>query len=105
MLGGLGGSLRGKLWAGYWLTASILLLCLVGFVHCFSAGAETPYVIFDTYLAVGVSVAGVVAVAVFTIVVILSALAILAMLARSMAGRGRRLSRRCIYLSFPQHHC
>ena len=88
LLGGIAGSLRGKLWAGYWLTASILLLGLVSVVHFFSTHAETPYVIFNTYRAVGSSAAGVVAVAVlFSIVATLGALAILAILARRQLGR------------------
>jgi hypothetical protein len=88
LLGGIGGSLRGKLWAGYWLTASILLLCLVSVVHFFSGHAEIPYVIFDTYRAVGNPVAGVVAVAVlFSIIGVLSALAILAIFARRKIGQ------------------
>jgi hypothetical protein len=79
--------LRGKLWAAYWLTTSILLLCLVSFVHFFSARAETPYVIFDTYRAVGNPIAGAVAVAVlFGIIAVIIALAMLAMLTRRKLG-------------------
>jgi len=88
LLGGIAGSSRGKLWAGYWLAASILLLCLVSFVHFFGAHAETPYVIFNTYIAVGNSLAGVMAVVVLVcIVAVLSMLAILAILARRKLGR------------------
>jgi hypothetical protein len=88
LLGGLAGSLRGKLWAGFWLTASILLLVLVSIVHFFSARAETPYVILSTYRAVGNSSAGDVAVAVlFSIIVVLGALVVLAVLAHRKLGR------------------
>jgi hypothetical protein len=87
-LGGILGSLRGKLWAGYWLTASILLLGLVSVVHFFAPRPETPGVIFHTYLAVGNTAAGVIAVAIlFSILAVIGAFIILAIVAHRKLGR------------------
>jgi hypothetical protein len=48
---GLVGTLLGKVRAGYWLTVSLLLLALLGFVHFVGPRAELPRVISSTYLA------------------------------------------------------
>jgi hypothetical protein len=52
LLGGVCFTLRGGLWAGFWLGASIVLTTLLLIVHFigFSPGAaETPYVIWMSY--------------------------------------------------------
>jgi hypothetical protein len=50
LLGGIVFTLRGRLWAGYWLGVAIVLLLVVVQVH-FLGGArsEFPSVIYDTY--------------------------------------------------------
>ena len=48
---GLLGALLGRVGAGYWLTVSLLLLGLVGFVHFLGAEAELPRIIYSTYVA------------------------------------------------------
>ena len=48
---GLVGALLGRVGARYWLTVSLLLLGLVGFVHFFGAQAELPRIIYSTYVA------------------------------------------------------
>lgn len=48
LVGGVVFTLRGRLWAGYWLGTSIFLTALLAFVHFVGAGsgtAETPGVI------------------------------------------------------------
>jgi len=54
LLGGIFFTVRGRLWAGYWLTTSIVLfgfLALVHFVGFEPNTAETPYVIAMSYPA------------------------------------------------------
>jgi hypothetical protein len=48
---GLIGALLGRVGASYWLTVSLLLLGLVGFVHFLGAQAELPRIIYSTYVA------------------------------------------------------
>ena len=52
VLGGIFFTLRGKLWAGYWLTTSIVLFAFLAFVHFVGFEpntAETPYVMAMSY--------------------------------------------------------
>lgn len=49
LIGGIFFTLRGKLWAGYWLASSLLLGAVVTLVHFVGGEAETPSVIFQTY--------------------------------------------------------
>lgn len=52
LLGGILFTLRGRLWAGYWLATSIgltILLAIVHFVGFEPGSAETPHVIARTY--------------------------------------------------------
>lgn len=93
VLGGIVGTLRGRLWAGYWLAAGVVLGALVTFVH-FVPGprTETPAVIFSSYhQALGTrwgSVLGGVAVAV-TVAVVAAVLRIAwaALRVRRLSGR------------------
>lgn len=93
VLGGILGTLRGRLWAGYWLAAGGVLGVLVTFVH-FVPGprTETPAVIFFSYHQAlptrWASVLGGLAVAV-TVAVVAAVLAIVwsAIRARRLSGR------------------
>lgn len=51
LLGGIFFTMRGRLWAGYWLAAGIALNALLAFVHFVGSrgAAETPSVIAMTY--------------------------------------------------------
>lgn len=48
---GLVGTLLGRVREGYWLTVSLLLLGLLGFVHFSGPQPELPRIIYSTYLA------------------------------------------------------
>jgi len=56
LLGGIWFTLRGRLWAGYWLGTAIIIGAIVVFVHFVGSDAETPKMIIDTYdnLAAGI---------------------------------------------------
>jgi hypothetical protein len=81
---------RGRLWAGYWLAASLVLGAVIVLVH-FAPGpkTETPAVIFASYgESSGSALAGVLAlVDVFAIVASLVALLLVAVRARWVSGR------------------
>ena len=83
-------TVRGRLWAGYWLAASLVLGAVIVLVH-FAPGpkTETPAVIFATYEQSGGSaLAGVLAlIDVFAIVAGLLALLVVAVRARVVSGR------------------
>lgn len=72
---GLWGTYRGKLWAGYWLGAAIVLGAIVTFVHFVpTANQESPAIIFDSWT--GLPAVGIAAVAItFAIVIALLATA------------------------------
>ena len=73
LLGGIWFTLRGRLWAGYWLGTAIIIGAIVVFVHFVGSDAETPKMIIDTYdnLAAGIP----------ALVVLLGVVAILAVMA------------------------
>jgi hypothetical protein len=51
LLGGIALTIRGKLWAGYWLVAAVLLLALVVQVHLVpGAHQESPSVIYRSWV-------------------------------------------------------
>ena len=51
LLGGIALTIRGKLWAGYWLVAALLLLALVVQVHLVpGAQQESPSVIYRSWV-------------------------------------------------------
>jgi hypothetical protein len=86
LLGGIVFTSRGRLWAGYWLTAAILLGAIVTQVH-FVPGPSTEYpsVIVDTY---AVQAAGYTAVLiVVAIIAALAAMAAQAVWVRRVSGR------------------
>ena len=84
---GLWGTYSGRLRAGYWLGAAVVLGALVTYVHFVpTAQQETPAIIYRSW--VGLSAVGVVAVAVtFAIVVMLLILAITAVRIGRRTGR------------------
>ena len=87
LLGGAILTRRRKLWAGYWLTAAVILAGVVTMVH-FVPGpsTETPTVIYRSYG--DNSIAGVLAVVItFAIVVALIVMAAHAVWARRRSGR------------------
>ena len=73
LLGGIWFTLRGRLWAGYWLGTAIIIGAIVVFLHFVGSDAETPKMIIDTYdnLAAGIP----------ALVVLLGVVAILAVMA------------------------
>ena len=87
---GIAFTARGRLWAGYWIGASLVLAAIIVLVH-FAPGpkAETPAVIYTTYReSSGSALAGVLAlVDVFAIVAGLLALLVTAVRARLVTGR------------------
>ena len=87
---GISFTLRGRLWAGYWLGTAIVLGAIIVVVH-FLPGprTETPRVIYSTYArSVESTGAGVLAlVDVFAIVVLVVLLALLAIRVRRLSGR------------------
>ena len=58
LVGGIVFTLRGRLWAAYWLMTAIVLSAIVTFVHFLGPNAETPSVIYRTHES---AVAGVLA--------------------------------------------
>lgn len=82
--------MRERVWAGYWMVASIVLAAVVVVVH-FVPGpnTESPHVISDSYeRSSSPSVAGVLAVSdVIAILVVLALLLALAVRARRASGR------------------
>jgi hypothetical protein len=93
VLGGVIATVKGRLWAGYWLATGTVMGVLVTFVH-FVPGprTETPAVIFSSYHQTVQSpwggVLGVLAVAVTVAVVVAVGLIIAAALrARRLSGR------------------
>lgn len=83
-------TVRGRLWAGYWLAGSLVLGAVIVLVH-FAPGpqTETPAVIFASYeQSSGSALAGVLAlIDVFAVVVGLLALLVVAVRARLVSGR------------------
>ena len=49
LVGGIVLTVRGRLWAGYWLVTAVLLAAIVTFVHFLGPNAETPSVIYRTH--------------------------------------------------------
>jgi hypothetical protein len=90
LLPGIVLTLRRRVWAGYWIVASIVLAAVIVVVH-FLPGprTETPRVIYESYeRSSGRALAGALAVAdVLVIVVALGALFLLAVRARRISGR------------------
>jgi hypothetical protein len=84
---GLWGTYRGKLWAGYWLGAAIVLGAIVTFVHFVpTANQESPAIIYDSWT--GLTTVGITAVNITFAIVI----ALLAMAANAI-WTGRRTKR------------
>jgi len=83
-------TLRGRLWAGYWLGTAVVLEAIIFVVH-FLPGprTETPRVIYSTYArSIESAGAGILAlVVVFAIVVLLLLLALQAIRVRRLSGR------------------
>jgi len=88
VLGGIFLTARGKLWAGYWLAASIFLIAILVFVHFVGlepGSAETPGIIRRTY---GNDVRGILAmVDLFGLFAVLATLAVTAIRIRQRSGR------------------
>ncbi len=86
LLGGILITLRGRLWAGYWLATSLILGALASFVH-FREGekAETPGVIVQTYNDPALSIPALIVL--FGLCGVLVAMAIQAVRVRQASGR------------------
>ncbi len=86
LLGGILFTLRGRLWAGYWLVTSIVLSTLVLFVHFFEGEkAETPGVIIQTYDNLALSIPALIVL--FSLIGVLIAMVTRAVRARQVSGR------------------
>lgn len=87
LLGGIVFTVRGRLWAGYWLGTSIALAALLVWVHVFGippGTAETPGVIVMSY---GGDVRGTLAlVNLCTVIALLAVLAVQAIRTRGQSG-------------------
>jgi hypothetical protein len=79
---GVVGAMLGRVGARYWLTVSLLLLGLVGFVHFLGAQAELPRIIYSTYVAAHEPTRGILALADFCSLLI--ALAVLGVYAAAV---------------------
>jgi hypothetical protein len=87
---GIAGMVRGRLMAGYWVVTLIFLLGFVVLVHFVGSNAETPTIIYQTYLADGSSIAGTIALVIFySIIVFGTTLVVLAANAGIASRRGR----------------
>jgi len=88
LLGGIRFTLRGRLWAGYWLATSIAINLLLVFVHFIGgspAAAETPRVIIMSYHG---GLPGILALMVlFSLMAIFAALSFQAVRTRQHSGR------------------
>jgi len=88
LVGGIVFTMRGKLWAGYWLVVSLTLATYLIYVHFvgFSAGAaETPSVISMSHEVTAVSIAALIDL--FGLIAVFLALAYQAVRARQHSGR------------------
>jgi len=88
LLGGILLTLRGKLWAGYWLVTSISLivfLLLVHFVGFSSGAAETPSVIAMSHPNNALSVAALIVL--FGLIAMFGVVAVQAVRTRQLSGR------------------
>lgn len=85
LLGGIWFTLRGRLWAAYWLGTAIIIGAIVVFVHFVGSDAESPRMILDTYddLAAGIPAL----IVLFGVVAILAVMAGLAVYVRRASGR------------------
>jgi hypothetical protein len=86
LLGGIVLTVRGRVWAGYWLVTAILLGAIVTRVH-FVPGpnTESPSVIIDTYGSRAVGITAVIIT--FAIAASLIMMAALAIWVRRVTGR------------------
>ncbi len=86
LLGGIFFTLRGRLWAGYWLATSLVLGALVSFIHFFEGDkAETPSVIMQTYDNPAVSIPALIVL--FSLLAALIIMAFQAIWVRRASGR------------------
>ena len=86
MVGGIVFTLRGRLWAGYWLGAAIVLCLVVVQVHFLGGSrSELPTVIYDTYDQPGPGVAALLDL--FATIASLVVMAVNAVWVRRISGR------------------
>jgi hypothetical protein len=85
LLGGMWLTLRGRLWAAYWLGTAIIIGAIVVFVHFVGSDAETPRMILDTYDNLAAAIPALIVL--FGVVAILVVMAGQAIYVRRASGR------------------